>query len=147
MCLIVSLCSRMSLLVIQPLWCVPCRFILSYFLSLQTMMIKAPPLLQVTGLDTEQQFPRNQVWSLLLMAQWSRPPVSQKPAGCQSVRAPARQLGQSRARWLIRSYLVLQDVPPAQASLQRNRSIVLLSTCQWCSPVTAGTNPKCLQLC
>lgn len=131
----------------QLLWCIPPRFILNYFLSLQARMVKVPPLLQVMGPETRQQLPRSQVWALQLTAQWSCPPAVRKPPSCQSMRVLARQLGQNQAQWLIRSYLLLQSVPLIQASLQRSRSIALLSTCWWCSRVTAGTNLKCQQHC
>lgn len=142
-------------LVTQLLWCVPHRFILSHFLSLQAVIIKVPPLLQVMGLETKQHFPRIHVWSLPVMAQQGlplphcqdRPPVSWKSPRCRSVSALALHFSQNKASWLIRNYLLLQEELPAQASLQKSHSIVLLSTCQWYSRVTTGTNGKCLWLC
>lgn len=142
----------MFLLVIQRLWCVLPRFLLSYFLSLQAMTITElplPALLQIVGLETKQQVPRIQVWSPPAMAQWGLPllhcrdrsPVSLESPSCQSVRARARKLCQNKALWLIRNY---QDVLLGQASLQKSRSIVLLSTCQWYSHVTTGMAINCL---
>lgn len=63
----------MFLLVIQGLWYILPRFLLQYFLILQATKIMEPPLLQVMGLETKQQFLRIQVWSLPVMAQWGLP--------------------------------------------------------------------------